>query len=151
MKKHSHIATACIIFILAVMGCKLTSTEQNTAKQDSPTSVTPTPVTSPQTSASDIPPLDEGIVLRFKVETNGTLKPRVIGETNLPDGTELMVSLDGKSVKYYDVPRNLSQRSRCTIAADPNGGNHAEAAQELHRRTQSQDRVGSDQRPTHGQ
>lgn len=40
------------------------------------------------------------VVLTFKIETDSNRKPKIFGETNLPDGTQLMFSIEGKSVKY---------------------------------------------------
>ncbi|MCA1576626.1 MAG: hypothetical protein LC794_04585 [Acidobacteria bacterium] len=128
MKTFIH-ATTWIIFVLAVMGCKLSNIEQSRAEHDSRASITPTPVASPQNSASDISSLDEGVVLRFKVETSRTLKPRIIGETNLPDGTELMVSLDSKSVNYNGSDNTTVNGGRFQSAEFSSNYNNLKAGQ----------------------
>lgn len=48
----------------------------------------------------NVQPLEKGVILDFKIETDGNRRPQIVGNTNLPDGTELMFSIEGKSVKY---------------------------------------------------
>lgn len=91
-----------LLMTFLVLACKDSGNQDNLQNNNS--SLKPALSASPelkeQVISSDIQPLEKGVVLNFKTETNGTRKPKIIGETNLPDGTELGGSIDSETVKY---------------------------------------------------
>lgn len=47
-----------------------------------------------------LPPFKDGVVLNIKVEGEPGRKPRISGETNLPEGTELSIGIEGKTSNF---------------------------------------------------
>jgi len=84
-----------LLAIFACISCVSPETKTNKEKINTvQTSVTNSNTS--QTTESN----NKDVILQFEIETNDALKPKITGETNLPDGTELMISLSGKTVKY---------------------------------------------------
>lgn len=52
------------------------------------------------------------VILEIKIETDSTLKLKIIGETNLPEGTVLMISLTGKTTKYTGQDKTKVQSGK---------------------------------------
>ena len=102
MKHLQSFAASLLLMAFVVLACKSPDNQSNLqSNNSSPQPVsTATPESKEETPKSDIQPLDKGVVLTFNVETNGTRKPKIIGETNLPDETELGGSIDSTTVKY---------------------------------------------------
>jgi hypothetical protein len=96
-----------ILMAFVVLACK---TPENKSNSLQPLSATTPELTERPTS--NLQPLEEGVVLNFKVEINGTREPKIFGDTNLPDGTELMFSIEGKSVRYNGQDKATVQNGR---------------------------------------
>jgi hypothetical protein len=82
---------ALLLVALVVLACKVSDNRNSNASPQ------PAAITSPQ---AQIQPLDQDVVLTFRIETNGTRRPTIVGETNLPDGTDLMISIDSGTIRY---------------------------------------------------
>ena len=84
-----------LLTVFACVSCVSSDTKTNNEKSSTAQTSVANSNTSQTTESNN-----KDVILQLKVETNGTLKPKITGETNLPDGTELMISLSGKTVKY---------------------------------------------------
>lgn len=94
------------------------STAQNTAQ---PTPAQTTPEATP--AAPSLPPLSQGVVLRMTVEGGPDRKPRITGETNLPDGTEIMFGIEGKTSNFSGGDKGVVAGGRFRSAGfGPDGG-----------------------------
>lgn len=103
------------IFLIVFIGlaCKSSDNYANLQnKNSSPEIVSNTIPEFKGQITSTIPSFDKGVVLNFNIETDGTRKPKIIGETNLPDGTELMFSIEGKTVRYNGADKGTVQNGR---------------------------------------
>jgi hypothetical protein len=96
--------TAFLLVALVVLACKVS--DNRTISQNSNASPQLASTASPQVQ---IQPLDKGVVLTFRIETNGTRRPTIVGETNLPDGTDLMISIDSRTTRYNAGSKALVQ------------------------------------------
>lgn len=90
MKNISVLILSVSIIIFVILACKSPENKQNQN----------TSTTSKETPKPNDSSFDQYVTLTFKIETNDTRKPKIVGETNLPDGTQLMFSIEGKSVNY---------------------------------------------------
>lgn len=84
-----------LLVALVALSCK--TSDNRTNSQNSNASPRPSSTASPQVQ---IQPLDKDVVLTFTIETNGTRRPRIAGDTNLPNGTDLMISIDSGTTRY---------------------------------------------------
>jgi hypothetical protein len=81
------------------------------------------PPPAPTPSGPSLPPLSEGVVLKMTVEGGPDRKPRISGETNLPDGTELMFGVEGKTTNFSGGDKGVVSGGRFRSAAfGPDGG-----------------------------
>jgi hypothetical protein len=103
-KPNPSFLTAFLLVALVVLACKVS--DNRTISQNSNASPQPASTASPQVQ---IQPLDKGVVLTFRIETNGTRRPTIVGETNLPDGTDLMISIDSGTIRYNASSKALVQ------------------------------------------
>jgi hypothetical protein len=103
-KPNPSFLTAFLLVALVVLACKVS--DNRTISQNSNASPQPASTASPQVQ---IQPLDKGVVLTFRIETNGTRRPTIVGETNLPDGTDLMISIDSGTTRYNASSKALVQ------------------------------------------
>lgn len=90
------------IVLAVVAGAVLSACGQSSAPVEGnatpkPAAVEPAP-TPPAPSKPTPPPFDGTVVMSAHLE--GGARPTVVGETNLPDGTELMVSLSRSASSY---------------------------------------------------
>lgn len=114
MKNLQSFAASLFLMTFVVLACKTPDNNpgiQNNKSLPQPVS-TLTPEIKEELPKLDIQPLSKGVVLNFKVETNGNRKPKIVGYTNLPDGTELMFSIEGKSVRYNAQDKATIQGGR---------------------------------------
>lgn len=113
------------------LACKNSDDQSNLQSNNSSPSpvLTATPETKTENPKSDIQLLDKGVVLTFKVETNGTRKPKIVGETNLPDGTELGGSIDSKTVQYNAGSKFFVQNGHFESETFSKNGSDLEAGQ----------------------
>lgn len=131
MKHLQSFAASLLLMVFVVLACKDSGNQSNLQSNNSlpqPTS-SATPELKEQPPTSDIQPLDKGVVLTFKVETNGTRKPKIVGETNLPDGTELGVSIDSTTVKYNAGSKFFVRNGRFESETFSKNQNDLEAGQ----------------------
>lgn len=104
-KPNPSFLTAFLLVAWVVLACK--GSDNRTISQNSNASLLqPASTASPQVQ---IQPLDKGVVLTFRIETNGTRRPTIVGETNLPDGTDLMISIDSGTTRYNASSKALVQ------------------------------------------
>lgn len=84
---------------------------------------TPAQTASPAPSAPQLPPLKEGVVLSMTVDGGPDRKPRISGETNLPDGTELSFGIEGKTSNFSGGDKGVVSGGRFhSTAFGPDGG-----------------------------
>lgn len=95
MKPNPSFMAGLLLVPLVALACK--TSDNRKISQNSNASPRPSFTPSPQVQ---IQPLDKGVVLTFTIETNGTRRPRIAGDTNLPDGTDLMISIDSETTRY---------------------------------------------------
>jgi hypothetical protein len=95
MEPNPSFLAGLLLVALVALACK--TSDNRTISQNSNASPRPSSTASPQVQ---IQPLDKGVVLTFAIETNGTRRPRIAGDTNLPDGTDLMISIDSGTTRY---------------------------------------------------
>jgi hypothetical protein len=107
IKQFQSFAICISLIVFVALACKVSDDKSNQLnKNSSPLSVSsPTPKVKSQSMENDV-------VLTFNIEVNGSRKPQIVGETNLPDGTELMFSIEGKSVKYNGQSEAVVQSGR---------------------------------------
>lgn len=55
--------------------------------------------------ARQLPPLSEGVILELEVDLSQAKRPILLGKTNLPDGTELMTSIQGETSDFLGQDR----------------------------------------------
>src|SRR6185503_18110705 len=108
-----------LLFFLAVLvplSFACTTTEQsknnNTVRASSASTNSGTPESLPTPSSSTIAPMNEEVVLRVSVDEEPKLRPRIVGETNLPDKTELLVTVSGKSTNFTAQDKTSVQAGR---------------------------------------
>ena len=92
MKNNPLSILSIIVLIFGILSCKNLDNQSN--NQNTSTVVREQPTKYQSES------FDKDVVLTFKIETSSSRKPKITGETNLPNGTELMFSIEGKSVRY---------------------------------------------------
>lgn len=114
-----------------VLGCKNSGNQSNLQSNNSSPQINlnATPKLKEPPITSSIQSLEKGVVLDFKIETNGTRKPKIIGETNLPDGTELGGSIDSKTVKYNAGSKFFVRNGRFESETFSKNQNDLEAGQ----------------------
>jgi hypothetical protein len=100
MKPKPTFLAALLLVTFVVLACKVSDNRNSNASPQ------PAATTSPQ---AQIQPLDQDVVLTFRIETNGTRRPTIVGETNLPDGTDLMISIDSGTIRYNASSKALVQ------------------------------------------
>jgi len=84
---------------------------------------TPAQTASPTPPAQQLLPLKEGVVLNVTVEGGPDRKPRISGETNLPDGTELSFGIEGKTSNFSGGDKGVVSGGRFhSTAFGPAGG-----------------------------
>lgn len=131
MKQSPSFLASLLLIVSIILACKVSDNQSNLQSNNS----SPQPISSvtpefkKQLPKPDIQPLDKGVVLNFKVETNGTRKPKIVGETNLPDGTELGVSIDSKTVRYNAGSNVFVQNGRFESETFSKNYNDLEAGQ----------------------
>ncbi|HUS09880.1 MAG TPA: hypothetical protein VMZ30_05380 [Pyrinomonadaceae bacterium] len=120
MKPKLSFLAALLPVALVVLACKVSDNRNSNASPQ------PAATTSPQ---AQIQPLDKGVVLTFRIETNGTRRPTVVGETNLPDETDLMISIDSRTIRYNASSKALVQGGHFQSETFSNDNSDLEAGQ----------------------
>lgn len=77
-----------LLLIFAGLACK----SSNSATVNSQSTPSPVPITKTQP--------DINVQLTFKIENLAERKPKIVGQTNLPNETKLGIWIKGKSLKY---------------------------------------------------
>lgn len=75
----------------------------------------PSPTEQPASIAStaaQLPPFKDGVVLNITIESDPGRKPRISGETNLPEGTELSVGIEGKTSNFSGGDKAIVSQGR---------------------------------------
>ena len=130
--KHLQPFTASLLLMaFVVLSCKNSGNQSNLQSNNSspqPTS-SATPELKEQPTSSNIQPLEKGVILTLKIETNGTRQPKIVGETNLPDGTELRGSIDSKTIKYNAGSKFFVRNGRFESETFSKNQNDLEAGQ----------------------
>lgn len=131
MKNLQSLVVSLLLMAFVALACKNSDNQSNlqiNTSSPSPAS-TKTPETKAESPKSDIQPLDKGVVLNFRIETNSARKPKIVGETNLPDGTELMGSIDSKTIQYNASSKFSVQNGRFESETFSKNGSDLEAGQ----------------------
>lgn len=131
MKHLQSFAASLLLMTFVVLGCKNSGNQSNLQSNNSSPQINlnATPKLKEPPITSSIQSLEKGVVLDFKIETNGTRKPKIIGETNLPDGTELGGSIDSKTVKYNAGSKFFVRNGRFESETFSKNQNDLEAGQ----------------------
>ena len=113
-----------LIAVIAVALLVLSACVQNRPASNVASTPAPAPGPSPSVAPTPLlPQLRERLVLTITVEGGSDRKPKVSGETNLPDGTELMVGLEGKTGNFSGDDKTVVRGGRFTSSAfGPEGG-----------------------------
>lgn len=121
MKKRSrvHFAAPGVLLALAVFTTQCarrpaTNLSTNTSNREVPTS-------SPS-AAAGLPPLSVGVLLNATVQEDAGRRPVVTGETNLPDGTEGIASIESKTTKKGGSDKFAVQEGRFRAGPFSDGG-----------------------------
>lgn len=95
-----------LFMIITCVSCASPNTKTNVKTVDTPQN----PATN--SNISELADKNKDVTLEIKIETNGASKPKILGETNLPDGTELMISLSGKTSNYNGQDKTKVQSGK---------------------------------------
>lgn len=101
-------------FVITTSQCTQPQTANRSANQE-----VPTPSSSFDLS---LPPLKDGVVLNVIVHEDQGRRPTVAGETNLPDGTEGIASIQSKTTKKEGSDQFTVQGGRFEAGPFSNGG-----------------------------
>lgn len=104
-------------FVIVTAQCTPPQSSNRPSVQASPT---PSPVSSP--AAASLPPLQDGVVLKATVREDTGRRPTVVGETNLPDGTEGIASIQSKTTKKEGSDKFTVQGGRFEAGPFSDGG-----------------------------
>lgn len=130
MKYLQSFAASLLLIAFVVLACKVPHNKSNLQSNNSSPQPISTATHEPKEEMkSDVQPLEKGVVLTFKVETSGKRKPKIVGETNLPDGTELGVSIDSSAVQYNSCSTVFVRNERFESETFSNDQNDLEAGQ----------------------
>jgi hypothetical protein len=74
-------------------------------------------------TTNGLSPLSEDVALSITVEGSSDRKPKITGETNLPDGTELSISIEGKASNFSGGDKAIVSGGRFrSVSFGPDGG-----------------------------
>lgn len=117
------LTVACAVTALVFGACAPISKVSNTETAREAVQRSPTPPAASTPQAPALPPLSEGVVLNVAVEGGPDRRPMVSGETNLPDGTELMFGIESKTANFTGGDKGVVSGGRFRSAAfGPDGG-----------------------------
>ena len=106
----------CFLAVIVLVSFACTTTEQsknnNTALTSSVNTNSARSQPSPVPSDSPSTPMNEEVILRISFEEDSKLRPKITGETNLPDNTELLVTVSGKSTSFNGQDKTSVQSGR---------------------------------------
>lgn len=117
----------CFLAVLVSVSFACATIDQSKNNNTVPTSSanmnSATSQSSPAQSNSSSAPRNEEVTLRISVEEDSKLRPKIIGETNLPDRTELLVTVSGKSTNFAGQDKTSVQAGRFQAGpfGPPNG------------------------------
>lgn len=110
---------AVALFVLVIVTAQCTP-PQSSNLPAAPASPVPSPASSP--AAASLPPLQDGVVLKATVREDAGRRPTVVGETNLPDGTEGIASIQSKTTKKEGSDKFTVQGGRFEAGPFSDGG-----------------------------
>lgn len=121
MKRPSRIKAGVppALFALVILTAQCTP-PQSSSRPSAPAPPTPSPASSP--SAAGLPPLQDGVVLKATVREDPGRRPTITGETNLPDGTEGIASIQSKTTKKEGSDKFTVQGGRFEAGPFSDGG-----------------------------
>ena len=108
-----------VLFVLVIVAAQCTQPQPSQPANRSTALASPTP--SPPSVAS-LPPLQDGVVLKATVQEDPGRRPTVTGETNLPDGTEGIASIQSKTTKEEGSDKFTVQGGRFEAGPFSDGG-----------------------------
>ena len=114
-----------LVALIALLTSACVQTPQVSNVNSVPEAPRPSPVqtTAPTPSAPTLPPFREGVVLNITVEGDPGRKPRISGETNLPEGTELSIGIEGKTSNFSGGDKAIVSGGRFrSVPFGPDGG-----------------------------
>lgn len=111
-------AAPVVLFALVIVTAQCTP-PQSSNRQSGQASPTPSPASSP---AASLPPLQDGVVLKAMVREDAGRRPTVVGETNLPNGTEGIASIQSKTTKKEGSDKFTVQGGRFEAGPFSDGG-----------------------------
>ncbi len=95
----------CVLAVIVLVSFACNTTEQNKNNN-------PVPSSSANTNTATSQSSNEEVILRISVEEDSKLRPKITGETNLPDKTELLVTVSGKSTNFTGQDKTSVQAGR---------------------------------------
>lgn len=121
MKNHLRpkAAVPAALFMLVIVTAQCTP-PQSSNRPSAPASPTPSLASAP--TAASLPPLQDGVVLKATVQEDTGRRPTVVGETNLPDGTEGIASIQSKTTKKEGSDKFAVQGGRFEAGPFSDGG-----------------------------
>lgn len=116
-RRHFAIPVLLLVLVLLTTRCvqrPAGNLSTNTASRETPANTPP--------AAAGLPPLGEGVVLKAAVQEDTGRRPVVTGETNLPDGTEGIASIESKTTKKGGSDKFTVQGGRFRAGPFSDGG-----------------------------
>lgn len=121
MKKISwrHLAVPGVLLAFVVFTTQCAQRSAGNLSTNTSNREAPAPSSSPSTG---LPPFSDGVVLNAVVQEDAGRRPVVTGETNLPDGTEGMASIESKTTKKGGSDKFIVQGGRFRAGPFGDGG-----------------------------
>jgi hypothetical protein len=115
-----------LVMLIALLAGACVRSPQVSNVNSAPETPRPSPteqVVAATTTAPALPPFKDGVVLNITVESDPGRKPRISGETNLPEGTELSIGIEGKTSNFSGGDKAIVSGGRFrSVPFGPEGG-----------------------------
>lgn len=121
MKNYSRRRSASLTLLFTLVALTSQCVQRPGANLSTGTSNREMPTASPS-STTGLPPLSDDVVLNATVQEDAGRRPVVTGETNLPDGTEGIVSIESKTTKKGGSDEFTVQAGRFKAGQFSDGG-----------------------------